>query len=293
MIAPAKNRLLNILLADDGSLEVKSAIQLLADLPHEPECKITALRVFTPLESSEHHRVEAEAEKTKDMLQNQHFLFQIELMMGYPSDTIIEYASEHSPDLIVMGAKGKGLLGGLLGSVASNVVHSGKWPVLIVKGPYSGLKRMLLVTDGSPASHYTGDYLGSFPLPPTTSLEVMHVIPSVKISYLVEPAGLVMPVFTPEDEAIQKQQNEILGNEILERACYELSLHGLNAKKVLRVGDSVEQIINYINTNQIDLLVCGSRGAGNFAGWFLGSISRELVLRSPCSVMVVRSPDWA
>ncbi len=44
MIAPAKNRLLNILLADDGSLNARAAVQFLVDLPHDKESMVTALR---------------------------------------------------------------------------------------------------------------------------------------------------------------------------------------------------------------------------------------------------------
>jgi nucleotide-binding universal stress UspA family protein len=162
---------------------------------------------------------------------------------------------------------------------------------LIVRQPFSGLKKVLLTSDGSSTSHFTYDYLGDFPLPPIINLEVMHVIPPVQTTYLVEPAGAMLPLMTPDNEASLKLENEIRGNEILETACYELSLHGLNAKKVLTTGDCVNQILSYIKTNQIDLLVCGSRGVGNLTGWLLGSVSRELVLHSPCSIMIARSPE--
>ena len=155
MIAPAKYQLLNILLADDGSPNIQPAIQLLADLPHEQDCTITALRVFTPLEGSEYGRVEADAEKTKNLLENRHLHFQSKLVLGYPTDKIIEYAQENDPDLVVLGSKPAGVLGRLLDNVATNIVHSGRWPVLIVRGPYSGLKHVLLVTDGSQASQHT------------------------------------------------------------------------------------------------------------------------------------------
>ena len=152
MIAPAKNRLLNILLADDGSLNIRPAIQMLADLPHDKNTRITALRAFTPIEGSEYSRVEAESEKTRNQLKSHHFHFQSILIQGYPTEMILKYAGENSPDLIVMGGKAAGVLGGLLGNVAANVVHSGRWPVLIVRGEYEGLRRVLLVTDGSAAS---------------------------------------------------------------------------------------------------------------------------------------------
>jgi len=104
-----------------------------------------------------------------------------------------------------MGAKGAGLLSGLLGSIAANVVHSGRWPVLIVRQTYQGLKRVLLVTDGSPTSQYTCDFLGLFPLPVEASVEVMHVLSPIRTTYAVEPYGAAMISISPEDEACIRQ----------------------------------------------------------------------------------------
>jgi nucleotide-binding universal stress UspA family protein len=289
MIAPAKNRLRNILLADDGSLNARPAAQLLADLPHDRECLITALRVFTPLEGAEYATVEAEAEKAKNQLKSRHLHFHSELVLGYPSDKIIEYAGEHNPDLIVMGAKGAGLLNGLLGSVAANVVHSGRWPVLIVRSPYRGLKRVLLVTDGSPASQYTCDFLGSFALPVEASVEVVHVLPLIRTMYVVEPYGVSTITISPEDEARIRRDEELKGKMLLDSVRESLAEHGVSASTVLLRGDPVAEIIKYAQEQASDLIVCGSRGAGNLTGWLLGSVSRELVQHAPCSVMVVRS----
>jgi nucleotide-binding universal stress UspA family protein len=289
MVAPAKNRLLNILLADDGSLNARSAAQLLSDLPHDRECLITALRVFTPLEGAEYAAVEVEAEKTKNLLKSRHLHFHSELVLGYPSDKIIEYAGEHHPDLIVMGAKGAGLLDGLLGSVTANVVHSGCWPVLIVRPPYRGLKRVLLVTDGSPASQYTCDFLGSFQLPENAEVEVMHVLPFIRTMYVVEPYGVSTITISPEDEARIRHDEELKGKMLLDSVRESLAEHGVSAGTVLLRGDPLTEIIKYTREQECDLIVCGSRGAGNLTGWLLGSVSRELVQHAPCSVLVVRS----
>jgi len=289
MIAPAKNRLLNILLADDGSINMRPAIQLLAELPHERECVITALRVFTPLEGSEYARLEAETQKTKNLLKSRHFHFQSKLIQGYPTEKLTKYAEENSPDLIVMGGKATGTMGGLLGNVATHIIHSGRWPVLVVRSPYNGLKRVLLVTDGSSASQYTCKYFGGFPLPQDTNVEIMHVVIPVRTSYPVEPAGLALPTLSAEDEAQLNQENVLHGQDFLERAQRELGrTEGI--KLILRIGDPLEQIMAYVRTEQIDLLVCGSRGTGNLAGWLMGSISRELVRQAPCSILVVRTP---
>lgn len=289
MIAPAKNRLLNILLADDGSLNARAAAHLLADLPHDSECLVTALRVFTPIEGAEYASVEAEAEKEKNLLKSRHLHFHMEMILGYPSEKIIEYANGHNPDLIVMGAKGTNLLGGLLGSVVANVVHSGRWPVLIVRPPYRGLKRILLVTDGSSSSQHTVDFLGSLQLPEKASVEVLYVLQPIRTTYVVEPYGVSAITLSTEDEFRVRHDEELNGKIMLDSVKDALAEHGLPASTVLLWGDPLTEIVRYAREQECDLIVCGSRGAGNLTGWLLGSVSRELVQRAPCSVLVVRS----
>jgi nucleotide-binding universal stress UspA family protein len=53
---------------------------------------------------------------------------------GEPSVEIIQKAREHKVDLIVMGSRGLGQIGGLiLGSVSERVLHGAHVPVLIVR----------------------------------------------------------------------------------------------------------------------------------------------------------------
>lgn len=289
MIAPAKNRLLNILLADDGSINIRPAIQLLADLPHDSSTEITALRAFTPIEGSEFARVEEESEKTRNLLKSRHFHFHSIMIQGYPTEMILKYAGEHSPDLIVMGGKAAGMLGGLLGNVAANVVHSGHWPVLIVRGPYKGIKHVLLVTDGSLSSHYTCEFLGGFPLPEEAEIDIMHVAIPVRAAYPVEPAGLALPTITPEDEARLNKEHVLRGQEIVEDAQARL-MGRWPTRLVVQIGEPLDEILRYVKTEDIDMLICGSRGAANLTGWLMGSLSRDLARQAACSVLVVRTP---
>jgi len=289
MVAPGKNRLFNILLADDGSPNVLPAIKLLTDLPIEGDCMVTALRVFTPVESSEYSTIAVEAEKTKKMLEGNRFTFQSELELGYPSEKIIEYATAHSPDLIVMGAKGSGMFAGMLGSVATNIVHSGHWPVLIARQPYRGLKKVMLVVDGSPASQLTSEFLGMFKLPRDASIEVLHVLVQAPTYYAVEPFGMAMIALSPEEETDIRLKQETQGAKLLIDIQKSLAEHGVKANTRLLHGDPATEIIKMAHDEQFDLIVCGSHGAGNLTGLLLGSVSRELVLNAPCSVLVVRA----
>ena len=54
-------------------------------------------------------------------------------------------------------------------------------------------------------------------------------------------------------------------------------------------GDAGTEIIDYVKTHDIDLIVAGSRGLSQMRGWFLGSVSRKLVHYSNCSVLIVKT----
>ncbi len=289
MLAPVKNRLLNILLADDGSLNARAALKLLVDLPHDQECLVTALRVFTPLEAAEYADVEASLAHTKKLARNRHLHIRTETRLGYPTEKIIEYASEHHPDLIVMGAQGTGAnLGLLLGSVAMNVVHDGRWPVLIVREPVHALRKILLVTDGSPCSQLACAYAGVFPLPESASVEVMHVLPPLEATYLVDPMGVSMQAVSEEYLARLRHTQEAEGEALLHSTVGALAGHGLQAHGLLMRGEAAGQIIAYAKQHQVDLIICGSRGLGTVTSMLLGSVSRRLAHHAPCSVLVVR-----
>ena len=78
------------------------------------------------------------------------------LIAGNPAATLNAHAEEIQADLMLIGAKGlRATLGILLGGVAQQVVEYSTCPVLVVRAPYHGLTRILLVTDGSEQSKHT------------------------------------------------------------------------------------------------------------------------------------------
>jgi nucleotide-binding universal stress UspA family protein len=56
------------------------------------------------------------------------------VLLGDPATVIAEYVDDHHCDMVVMGTRGLGPVGGIvLGSVASKVIHLVKVPVTVVK----------------------------------------------------------------------------------------------------------------------------------------------------------------
>ena len=289
-----KSSLKNILLADDGSPHSRAAVDLIADLPHPTDCVVTALRIFTPLQTAEQDAMDAALQSTRNLLEEKGLNVKTEFLLGYPSAKILEYADEHKPDLVVMGAKGiRNAFGIPLGGVAMHLLEDGRFPVLIVRGPYKGLKKVLLVVDGSPCSDTACNYLGTFPLPKETEVSVMHVLPPKIPPIILEPypGGVPAPSLISsvglEDEE-QRLAAEMEGMRIIKVSIESLVHHGIRASAQLSRGDAAEEIISYARDQAIDLIISGSRGLGAVRGWLMGSVSRKLAHYSNCSVLIAR-----
>lgn len=288
-VTPVVNRLHNILLADDGSVDAQAAVDLIAALPHPPDCMVTALRIFTPLQTAVQAALEEGLMRTRELLLERNLKTETAFLLGYPAQKILEYAEDHHPDLIVIGARGlRATARFSMGGVAMHIVEDGRWPVLMVRGPYKGLKHVLLVTDGSPCSQIACDYLGTFPLPAETRVDVMHVLPPYRPAYVVEPTGVTVPLMTPEEESRIHQEEEEHGQALLEATRRALAQHNLKVGTVIARGDAATAIVNYAHEQEVGLIIAGSRGLGTIRGWLMGSVSRKIAHYAECSVLIAR-----
>ncbi len=288
---------LDILLADDGSLHAQAAVELLQSIPLHPDSCILVYRVFSSGQIPWVSEFERSLERTKEQLSNRGYQVETDLQLGSAAEKILEISAERQPHLIVLGAKGlRSTVNILLGGVAQQVMEYACCPVLIVRAPYRGLSKILMVTDGSPSSLAAARYLGEFPVPPNTEFHVMHVLPPLRTPIMVEPylgAWQTVYVEVPQDDrkmdSVRKKELE-QGQEILTKTCGLLLSEGIEARTVLKRGDAATEIMDYVTKHRIDLIVAGSRGYGQFKSLWMGSVSRKLVHYSDCSVLVVKQP---
>jgi nucleotide-binding universal stress UspA family protein len=295
MNAQVKKRM-KILLADDGSQHAQAAVQLLSELPLPPKSRVHVLRAFPPGQTFAVGQMERSLQHTEEQLLEAGIQADASLVLGYPAEKIVETANQMKPGLIVLGAKGlRATLGILLGGVAQQVVEYACCPVLVVRAPYRGLRRILLVTDGSLYSRRAASYLSKFPLPDGVDVRLVHVLPPLIEPVIMEPyfggREVLVPLRTPEEEARIKAEQEREGQALLNRTHDSLLKKGIESAPVLARGDAATEIIEYTNKEAIDLIVAGSRGLSQFQGWLMGSVTRKLVHYSNCSVLIVKQPE--
>jgi nucleotide-binding universal stress UspA family protein len=245
------------------------------------------------------HREQLEAilEQVRTSLGAKNIAVETVLRSGHPAEVLVETARTDDHDLIVIGARGLHFARDiLLGGIAQQILEYATAPVLIVRLPYRGLRRILLAIDGSDYSQYALEYLAHFALPTNIDLRVIHVLPAM-IKLISTPAPLyplIGPVL-PENEvkAIEAfyTQEESSGHKLLDRTVSYLETRGLRAAKIFQRGDAAIKIIRYAKDNHIDLVIAGSLGLSRVKEWLLGSVSRKLVYHAGCSVLVVKAPS--
>ena len=301
---------MHYLLAYDGSDHARAAIQLLLDLPCAcsipPEhCSVSLMSVLPTQWIGGHEQLQAALNYEQQRLSEAGMQVDTILIAGNPAATLNAHAEEIQADLILIGAQGlRATLGILLGGVAQQVVEYSKSPVLVVRAPYQGLKHILVVTDGSPQSQKTLEYLappcpdGSRRrcswLPRDAQISVMHVLPPPIPDGIPTPAWALGPEVlypapvAPVNKAAVEAEEQRLGEHLLDEAAHLLDQASLHPDKVLLRGDAGTEIIKYIRENAVDMVACGSRGLSAVSGWLLGSLSRKLVHYAGCSVLIVK-----
>jgi nucleotide-binding universal stress UspA family protein len=229
---------------------------------------------------------EAGVEKLKEFVKN--YIcneIQPELVVreGRAPDTILSFAKSQKTDLIVMGTHGRrGFDRLMLGSTTDRVMREASHPVLAVcqapresvaaseKGHYvHHLNRILLCTDFSENSERALEYAISATEEYNAELTLMHVVEHVASAARM---GEVVATCTQQlDKLIPPEKRKTL-----------------KMKTVVRIGEPYQQIIEYTQQAQIDLVMMGVRGAGALDRAIFGSTTYRVIQLGPCPVLVVQ-----
>jgi nucleotide-binding universal stress UspA family protein len=298
MLTVKMRRRLDILLADDGSPHALAAIHLVNDLPISraalPKSSITLLEVVEPGAAYDAELRKADLEQATALLEPKGLALHPEIVSGTPAETIIAHSKQLKPDLIVVGARGRRAFEPRLGSVAQRVVEAADYPVLVVRSPYQGLKRAMLVTDGSACSQVAAQYVARFPLPAQIDLHVLTVLtPFAEVksgSWHSDVQGAdgsrpEMPLTAPENLWLFSEPEALT---YLEQAAEALRPEYPTVAVTLIRGDPGEEILGYVKAQGIDLVVACARGRNKDSACLLGSVAQRLVAEAACSVMVVK-----
>ena len=204
---------------------------------------------------------------------------------GDPAGSIVKELAQGSHHLTVVGAGNHTWLSRLvLGSVSTHVLHEAPVPVLVVhRAPDPSHHRLhvLVGADGSPSAAHAIDTMASITEPGRVDIQVRTVVRTPELAFSAYPGAYVPPSFIEELVAKEKAIAIRHLNESLERV---RSL-GFTADGSVGTGWPANDLLEYAQNIEADLLVVGARGIGVIERLTMGSVSAHLAGHAPAALV--------
>jgi nucleotide-binding universal stress UspA family protein len=201
------------------------------------------------------------------------------------ASTIVDTAEAQEVELIVMSTRGRAALSRwMLGSVTERVLHSAPCPVLTLRAN-TPLRHMLITVDGSPLAERVLE-------PALTTAERLHC--DVTLFYVEQPLDY-SPSYVNELEHAEAGLGEQylldLSNRAhlyLEQLTIRLKPYGLPIKSVLTSGPVANNILDYAENHEVDVIAMCTHGRTGLQRWVYGSVTEKVLRYSRCAMLIVR-----
>jgi nucleotide-binding universal stress UspA family protein len=269
------------LIATDGSDCARRAAKYGLELAARYDAAVDVVSVYRGDEA----QGQATLDEIADLAADVGVAVDTELLSGKPARSIVDYADETGADLIVVGRRGRsGVRERLLGSITERVLRRSGPPVLTVPegdidddtGTTYG--NVLVTTDGSDlaadAGPYAAEVAGRFEA-------VLHVLNAVDVQ---AEAG-VFNAGGVDREYIERLERK--GQRAVDDLISGLDATALDVREAVVQGYAPEVIAEYVDDNDVDLVVMSSEGQSNLAGQQLGTVAGRVLRTVDRPVLVV------
>lgn len=209
------------------------------------------------------------------------------VVSGTASEEILDFAAEQDSDLIVMGRHGpQGLQERLVGSVTDKVLR--RTPVPVLTTSYEGavaveavdFDSLLVPTDGSDMAEAATPAATALASQFDATIDVVNVI-----DLLVE-AGPFDAGGVSEDFIEKLEANGTAAVERVADRIHDID-PSLDVTTTITRGRPHQELREYVETSDIDLVVMGSHGHSGVRTGLLGSVTTHMLQLVDVPVLVV------
>ncbi len=271
---------MKILFCSDGSDQAERAIRFGATIAAPCQAEVTLLGIAeaqgdsAPLMES--------LRRGQALLADKKIRAELITKAGDPVEEIRKRTEEATYDLVVVGAVRKAVRGAFwMSSKTYKIIKEIRPPVLSVAGKSGTLKRALICSGGKgfiePAVRLTGEIARCT----SASVTVLHV--------MADPPAIYAHLPGVEETASRLLASPSELGQTLRQAKETLEHAGVQTEVRLRHGSVLGEILREMHEGDYDLIVTGSGLSRGLRTYVLGDISREIVNRVNCSVLVART----
>lgn len=232
--------------------------------------------------------LEAEGTEAVEAIEDRfpdHDSLETAVVEGTPEETILEYATEHEVDLVAMGTHGRtGVERYVAGSVCEHVLRKAPMPVFTARAAaeattVEGYDDVLVPTDGSDAAELAIDH--AIGIGEAVGARI-HAVNVVDLGDVAASSEYAIP-----NDLIESLEDR--GTRATETVRDRAAAAGLEARTEVRSGYPARDLLEYVEDEDVDLVVMGTAGRTGLNRFLMGSTTERLVRHSPVPVLSVNA----
>ena len=271
---------MKILICTDGSEQAERALKTGAIIAIGCQAEVTLFGIDENPGKSE--TIADSLKRGQSLLADKKISAEVITKVGDPVQEIVKRTEEASYDLVVIGAVRKSIRGAFwMSSKSYKIIKEIQPPVLSVAGKSGAIKQILICSGGKSFIDPAVELTAKIARACGATVALLHVLPEPPAIY----AGL--PRMDLNLQKLLQSRSELGLN--LQHEKETLESLGVPTEVRLRQGAVLESILREIHDGNYDLVVTGSAPSRNLRSYVLGDISREIVNRIKCAVLVGRS----
>jgi nucleotide-binding universal stress UspA family protein len=273
---------MRVLIITDGSEASRQALKFGAQFSESSGQYLTVLTIVSS--ASERDWGKTVLRYARELFSNQFPKMQMKIRIGQASEEILKEVKDGQFELVVFGDPGiGGTTRGLLKRFGIlNVVEKVPCSVLVVKGPYRSIRKVLLCDSGVEGSSLPGRYVVRYvdlseQEEEVTILHVMSQIsagPGIKGRFLRAGAEDLIQENTPEGRALERNI-EILKQPLI------------RSYPKIRHGFVVDEILDEAKAGDYDLVMIGAHRREGWWGLLLDDLAQKIILQIDRSILIV------
>jgi nucleotide-binding universal stress UspA family protein len=271
---------MRLLICSDGSAQAEHAMRLGALISSACNAQVTLLGIIENRGQSK--AILDSVKRGQALLEDKKIAAELVTKPGKPIEEIAHRTEQEQYDLVIIGAARKQERGRFwMSSKSYRIIKEIKPPVLSAAGAGEKIERILICTGGKQYIEGAVTLTGQIALGLGARVALFHVLPEIPAIYAH------LPRVDQGQSWLAATHSELGLN--LRRSQERLQAQGVQTEVRLGQGPVLDEILREIRRGAYDLVVVGSAPSPSFRTYVLGDISREVVNRASCAVLVGRS----
>jgi nucleotide-binding universal stress UspA family protein len=285
----------------DGSIEAEITLPYAEEIASRVGAEIILASVSPHVSVEPEHLYFSYLERTSEQVQrdlegrgaNKEVKVETEVLIGNPATEILRYADLKNIGLIAMASRGRSSSGPwILGNVTARVLRATNKPVLLIRcragnSPLhrgSLVKRILVPLDGSSLGEVAVPYAGRLARVLGAELIFFQAFITPTLSM---PSGEGKALSTRLKDTEETMRVSAIA--YLDRVGNTLEEKEIITSRVAKLGTAANQILEYAELGEIDLIAMSTHGRSGFGRWVFGSVTDKVLHAGDTAVLTVRA----